>query len=386
MWNDILRTILAIVFLGSLMQCAAVSHGQEPTMPTLKQAFAGRFLIGASLKQSIVTGGDPATLKLVAEQFDSITSGNLLKWGPFNPRPGQYNHAPADAYVAFGNEHRMYVVGHVLFWHNQTPPWVFEDAAGQPLTRNPLLERMRQRVRHVAQRYGSKIHAWDVVNEAITDSGGLRDSPWTRIIGDDFIEQAFRIADEELPKDVELIYNDYSMTGARKRDAVVKMIRDLKAKGVRIDGVGMQGHWSLTGPSIQSIEQSILAFAGAGVAVHMTELDIDVLPRKDGMFDADISKKLAQDPAMDPYRDGLPDAMQQKLSQRYADLFALFVKHQDKIKRVTFWGTTDKYSWLNNWPIKGRTNYPLLFDRRGQPKPAFYAVIGQAAAAQRGDR
>jgi endo-1,4-beta-xylanase len=363
-----------------LLTSAVSSPGQTVGEPALKEAFKDCFLIGAALGREVAGGQDVATRELVARQFNTVTSTNMLKWGPFNPKPGEYNHDLADRYVAFGREQGMYVVGHVLFWHNQTPNWVFEDEAGKPLTRAALLERMRQRVRHVAERYGEKIDAWDVVNESILDNGKLRDSEWTKIIGDDFIEQAFRIADEELPKSVELIYNDYSMTDARKRDAVVKMVRDLKAKGVRIDGVGMQGHWSLGGPSIKAIEEAIEAFAAAGVAVHITELDIDVLPRKAGMWGgADVRKKLAADPAMDPYRDGLPDQIQQKLAKRYAELFALFLKHQDKIKRVTFWGTTDRHSWLNHWPIKGRTNYPLLFDRQGRPKPAFDAVMKVAS-------
>jgi endo-1,4-beta-xylanase len=346
---------------------------------TLKQAYEGRFMIGAAMGGIVDGRTDVRTLDMVTRQFNSVSSTNMLKWGPFNPKPGVYRYDLADAYVALGQQHEMYVVGHVLFWHNQTPDWVFEDEAGKPLNREQLLERMRQRVRFVAERYGDRIHAWDVVNESIMDDGRLRQSKWVRIIGDDFIEQAFRIADEELPKSVELIYNDYSMTGARKRDAVVKMVGELKAKGVRIDGVGMQGHWSLAGPSLENIEQSIVAFANAGVDVHITELDIDVLPRKAGMWgNADVRKRLAEDPAMNPYHDGLPDEVQQQLAKRYAGLFAMFLKHDDKIKRVTFWGPSDRYSWLNNWPIKGRTNYPLLFDRNADPKPAFHAVIDLA--------
>jgi endo-1,4-beta-xylanase len=207
------------------------------------------------------------------------------------------------------------------------------------------------------------------------DNGSLRKSKWTQIIGEDFIEQAFRMAAEELPSDVELIYNDYSMTGKKKRDAVVKLVTTLKKKNIRIDGVGMQGHWGVGGPSAAAIEASIIAFSKTGVDVHITELDIDVLPRKSGMWDADIRKKLAQDPAMDPYKKGLPAEIQKKLAARYKDIFGVFLKHQDKIKRVTFWGVTDGDSWLNGWPIKGRTSYPLLFDREGKPKPAFHAVI-----------
>ncbi|WP_169334314.1 endo-1,4-beta-xylanase [Rubritalea marina] len=342
----------------------------------MKQAFKGDFLIGAAISKPLFEEETFATLNMVAGQFSSVSSCNMLKWGSFNPEPGVYNHETADAYVKFGTENKMYVVGHVLFWHNQTPKWVFLDEKGETVDRAELLRRMRERVRHVSKRYGTRIQAWDVVNESFMGSGKLRDSQWTRIIGSDFIEQAFRIAEEELPEGVELIYNDYSMTGKGKRDAVVRMVRELKEKGVLIDGVGLQGHWSKKGPSISEIEASIIAFSEAGVGVHITELDIDMLPRKEGMWGADVAKRLVGDARMDPYRDGLPEARQQELAKRYADLFQLFLKHKDKIKRVTFWGTTDKYSWLNNWPIKGRISYPLLFDRAGKAKPAFHAVLG----------
>lgn len=349
-------------------------NGQETT---LKDAYKDYFHLGASFGRNIFENDDQTTLRLIADQFNSTTPGNELKWGPFHPKPDVYNYGPADAFVEFGEKNGMYIVGHVLFWHNQTPKWVFQDTEGNPLTREQLLGRMRERVRHVGKRYKGRINAWDVVNESIMDNGELRKSPWTEIIGDDFIEQAFRIADQELPKDVDLIYNDYSMTAKGRRDAVVRMILDFKKKGIRIDGVGMQGHWSINWPSVEMIEASIQAFSKTGVDVHITELDVDVLPRHPDMWSggADVRLRLQSDPTLDPYKDGLPDSLQQQLAQRYADIFRLFIKHGDTIKRVTFWGPSDKYSWLNSWPIKGRTNYPLLFDREGRAKPACHAVI-----------
>ena len=360
----------------SLLLFAATLHGGEISIPTLKASFKDKFYVGAAINEWQFRERKQRTLALVDQQFNSISPENSLKWSRFNPKPGVYRYAAPDAFVEFGHKNKMHVVGHVLFWHSQTPEWVFQDKSGQPLNREQLLKRMRERVRHLAERYGKKIHAWDVVNESILDNGKQRDSQWTKIIGKDFIEQAFRIAAEELPEGVELLYNDYSMTESRKRDAVVRMIAELKRKNIRIDGIGMQAHWAIGGPSIAEIEASIVAYSEAGVAVHITELDIDVLPRKGDMWDADVAKRLERDASMDPYSDGLPEAKQQQLAKRYADLFQLFLKHKDKIKRVTFWGATDKYSWLNNWPIKGRTSYPLLFDRNGKPKPAFRSVVG----------
>jgi endo-1,4-beta-xylanase len=313
---------------------------------------------------------------LVVTQFNSISPTNLLKWGPYNPEPGVYNEAPAEAFFAFGTANRMQILAHCLFWHSQAPQWIFEDGKGGPATRELLLQRMRERVQHVARLYGSRTWAWDVVNEAIEDDGTLRNSPYRRIIGPDWVEQAFRIANEELPKNVLLLYNDYNMEAPGKLAAVVQLVHDLRAKGLRIDGVGSQAHWRLDRPSVDAIEASIVALHGAGVAVHFTELDVEVLPR--AAAGADVSARGQLTAENNPYTKGLPLEVEARLAQRYGELFALFLKHADAIERVTFWGVTDADSWLNNWPVRGRTNYPLLFDRSGQPKPAFDAVIKTA--------
>ncbi len=364
----------------TLLLMALSAWGEDMT---LNNAFEGRFYIGTAFGNRVFREEGGATRKLIEEQFNSVTAEGAMKWRGFQPRLDTYNFGPADNFVEFGNRNDMYVVGHVLFWQNAVPDWVFKDDQGEQISREQLLERMRERVRVVAERYGSNIHAWDVVNEAYV-RGELEDTNWTRIIGDDFIEQAFRIAQEELPEDVELIYNDNNMMNEHQRTAVIEMIKDLQRKGIRIDGVGIQGHWWMNRPTIAEIEESIVAFAETGVKVHITELDIDVLPRDSRVWDgrADIRLKLQQDPALNPYQDGLPDSVQEELTQRYADIFALFLKHHDKIKRVTFWGPHDGRSWLNHWPIRGRTNHPLLFDRDLNPKPAFHAVLKVAKDAE----
>jgi endo-1,4-beta-xylanase len=355
---------------------ASVACATLPAAPaTLKEAFAEHFLVGAALNSAIITEADHPARALVTRHFGSVTAANAMKWGPFNPEPGVYVYEPADALVAFAEANGMQVIGHTLFWHQQTPRWVFQDATGGEISREALLQRMRERVQLLAKRYGTRVHLWDVVNEAVEDDGSPRKSPWYRILGDDFVPEAFRIAGEELPASVQLIYNDYSMFMPGRRDAVVKMIHDLRARGLRIDGVGMQGHWGLDFPKIEQAEAAIVAFAAAGVRVHITELDVDVLPRSPDMFGADLNKRAKRTVENDPFTGGLPPEMQEKLARRYAEIFALFVKHADKIDRVTFWGVTDADSWLNFFPVPGRTNHPLLFDRDNKPKPAFDAVM-----------
>jgi endo-1,4-beta-xylanase len=315
---------------------------------------------------------------LIRQQFNTISPENLLKWGLVHPQPTQYNFKPADDYVAFGQQHKLFIIGHTLLWHQQTPKWVFEDEAGQPASREVLLKRLEDHITTVVGRYKGKIQGWDVVNEAIDDQQGeLRKTKWVEILGEDFAAKAFEFAHKADPK-AELYYNDYSLYRPEKREGVIKLVKGLQAKGIKVTAIGMQGHYGLRRPSIEQIKASIVAFAKLGVHVNFTELDIDVLPNPSRRQGADISENYAADPRYNPYPAGLPDSVQQQLTQRYADLFALFRKHRDVIDRVTLWGVTDADSWLNNWPIRGRTSYPLLFDRTYQPKPAFQSVV-QAA-------
>lgn len=201
----------------------------------------------------------------------------------------------------------------------------------------------------------------------------MRQSPWFKIIGEDYLVKAFQFAREADPA-AQLYYNDYDLEIPAKRAAAVELLKKLKAAGVSIDGVGLQGHSLMEWPSVADEDATITAFGNLGLKVHITELDVDVLPRttKPG---ADYAVDVKVTPQLNPYVDGLPDAAQTALAKRYAELFEVYRKHRDVIERVTFWGVADGDSWLNNWPIGGRTNHPLLFDRSGKPKPAFTAII-----------
>jgi endo-1,4-beta-xylanase len=341
-----------------------------PTRPTLRAVFQSAFLVGAALNAEQFSERDTLGAGLVKAQFNAITPENVLKWASVHPRPGTYDFTAADQYVAFGERNHMFVIGHTLVWHNQTPSWVFQDSTGRPVSRDTLLARLRDHIQTVVGRYGGRMRGWDVVNEALNEDGTLRPTPWLTIIGEDYLAQAFRFAHEADPA-AELYYNDYSLENAPKRRGALDLVRRLRADGVPVTGVGLQGHNRMGWPTPAQQDSTIAAFAALGVQVMITELDIDVLPRPDLPAPTDLN----------PYRDGLPDSVQRALAQRYADLFTVYVRHAADISRVTFWGVADGDSWLNNWPKRGRTNYPLLFDRQHRPKPAFDAVIG---VAQRG--
>jgi endo-1,4-beta-xylanase len=342
--------------------------------PSLKDVFRNDFRIGAALNAAQFEERDAPGAALVKAQFNSITPENVLKWEAVHPRPDAYNFGPSDRYVAFGEQNHMQVIGHTLVWHSQTPRWVFEDDKGAPLDRERLLARMREHIHTVVGRYKGRIAGWDVVNEALNEDGTLRQSPWLKIIGEDFIAKAFEFAREADPR-AELYYNDYSLENEAKRGGAVELIRKLKSQGVPIAAVGLQCHNKLETPTIDQEEATIEAFAKLGVKVNITELDIDVLPRAIRQNTADVSQKAEAQANLNPYADGLPANVQQALAKRYAGLFQVFRKHRGTITRVTFWGVADGDSWLNNWPVRGRTSYPLLFDRDHQPKAAFDAVV-----------
>jgi endo-1,4-beta-xylanase len=342
--------------------------------PSLKNVFKNDFLIGAALNENQFTERDAQGVKIITGQFNSITPENALKWASIHPQAGSYKFDGADAYVAFGTKYRMFIIGHTLVWHNQTPRWVFQDDKGNEVDRETLLQRMRDHIHTVVGRYKGRIKGWDVVNEALNEDGTLRQSPWMKIIGEDYLVKAFHFAHEADPQ-AQLYYNDYSLENEAKRDGAIKLIKNLKAAGIPIYAVGLQGHDKMDWPSVAQQDATIAAFAALGIKVNITELDIDVLPRTNRSQAADVSMTADMQADLNPYANGLPDSMQQSLANRYAELFQVFLKHRDAIDRVTFWGVTDGDSWLNNWPVKGRTSYPLLFDRAGQPKPAFDAVI-----------
>jgi len=368
----------SFVVTAAVLAACVAANAQQPT--TLKDAYRGIFHVGAAINEQQIAGTDALGTGIVAAQFDSISPENVLKWERVHPSLDTYNFELADKYVAFGEKNHMFIVGHNLVWHSQVPNWVFQDDQGKPLTREALLQRMHDHIFKVVGRYKGRIQSWDVVNEALNEDGTLRKSKWQQIIGDDFIEKAFEYAHQADPQ-AELTYNDYSLENEAKLKGALALVARLKAHGVAITTVGIQGHDSLAHPTVEEEDAAITAFAKLGVKVAISELDIDVLPRDPKLFSADVSLKVKQDPKLNPYANGLPDDVQQELARRYADLFAVFLKHRAEMSRVTFWGVTDRDSWLNNWPVPGRTSYPLLFDRNGKPKPAFEAVIEQEKLA-----
>jgi endo-1,4-beta-xylanase len=352
------RTTSVVAIVVALELAPALAARQTAA---LKDLMPKGMVVGVALNQRQSDGVDTAAVDIITRQFNQISPENLLKFQSTHPSEERYVFEAQDRYVQFGLDRKMQVIGHTLVWHSQTPAWVFQGKDGGAVDRDTLLARMRDHIRAVVGRYQGRIHGWDVVNEAIDEDGSLRKTPWLNAIGEDYIAKAFEFAREADPG-AELYYNDFNLEKPAKRAGVIRLVKSLRSRGIRIDGIGNQGHWRLETPSIAEIEASLLDLRSTGLKVMYTELDINLLPQAARGADPSVAN---------PYANGLPEDKQQALARRYADIFGIFVKHRDAVSRVTFWGLSDGDSWLN----RGRTNHPLLWDRQRQPKPAFDAVV-----------
>lgn len=365
------KTSLAVAGVAALKLNAFSQAAQNVG---LKDLYKDDFYIGAAINAGTFQRNDQQLIDLIKREFSSITSDNNFKWGVIHPKDEEWRFDFPDQFVKFGQENNMHILGHCLVWHSQVPRGIFTETSGATISKEALIKKMEVHIQTLVDRYKGKIQAWDVVNEAITSEEGWRNSQWIKIIGPEFIERAFHLAHEADP-DAHLIYNDYNTDEPKRRQYMVEMVKDFKKRGVPIHGIGMQDHIQLDTPGLKEMEASIEAFKSTGLKLHVTELDVDVLPYDWGRT-AEVSTNVAYAETLNPYKNGLPEEIDKKLTQRYEDIFRLYLKHSDAMERVTFWGISDDTSWKNNFPVRGRTNYPLLFDRQRQPKNCYFAVAG----------
>ena len=367
----------AVALLAAVTLITSVTSVFAQEKNTLKEALKGKFLIGTAVDPQQVSGKDKAAERVILQQFDAIVADNCMKSVSIHPEENRYDFKHADEFVAFGEKNNLTITGHTLIWHSQLAPWFCVDKDGKNVSPKVLKQRMKDHITTVVKRYKGRIKGWDVVNEAFEDNGDYRKTKFYEILGEEYIPLAFQYAHEADPK-TELYYNDYSMSNPGRRAAVVRLVKELKKRGIRIDAVGMQGHIGMNYPSVDEFEKSMLAFNEAGVKVMITELDLTVLPAPRQNIGADVSASFEYQKEMNPYSDGLPQNVEKAWTERMNNFFRLFLKHQDFVTRVTLWGVSDRNSWRNDWPMKGRTDYPLLFDRQYQPKPVVELIIQEA--------
>jgi endo-1,4-beta-xylanase len=364
------KKVLYVILL--LLCCNTLLFSQK----TLKDVLKGKFHIGTALNLRQISGNDAADVDVdvVKQNFDAIVAENCMKSMYLQPQEGKFDFTDADRFVAFGEQNGMWITGHCLLWHSQFPRWFFVDKDGSDVSPETLKARMKNHISTVVGRYKGRVKGWDVVNEAILEDGSYRKSKFYEILGEGFIPLAFQYA-QEADSQVELYYNDYNEWYPGKRATVIRLIKTLKERGIRIDAIGMQGHVGMDGPSMEEYEQTILDYTGAGVKVMVTEFDLSILPSPRRGVGADISTNFAYQKELNPYTRGIPDSASTAWTSRMLNFFKLFLKYQGKISRVTMWGVTDGDSWKNDFPVRGRTDYPLLFDRKYQAKPVVNEII-----------
>ncbi len=370
------------VCAGLALTACVSTESSDNTETSLRDAYKDTFLMGTALSESQIMGYseyDRESQQVSNQQFSAVTAENSMKWEEIHPMPGVFNFKVADKLVELAEQNDQFIIGHTLLWHSQTPDWVFEDEQGNPASRTLLLNRLKNHIDTIVGRYKGRIQAWDVVNEALNEDGSMRESKWYKILGEDYIAKAFEFAHAADPN-AELYYNDYNLWMPKKRQGAVKIVQSLLDKNIPITAIGMQAHYSIpslvTNPDLSEFEASIVAYKNLGVEVMLTEVDITVIrfPGAENQG-ADISISYELQDKFNPYSEGLPKPVSDEFTQLLVDMFKIIAKHQDSISRITFWGVNDSQTWRNGWPIKGRTDYPLLFDHNNQPKPAVDALI-----------
>jgi endo-1,4-beta-xylanase len=357
------KTIVTFSFFILLLACSETKKAQpgEPSSKGLKDYFD--FPIGVAVMPFNLRGDEG---QLILQQFNSLTPENSMKMAPIHPEENRYFWNNADSIVNFAQEHNLKLRGHNLCWHNQSPRWMFIGSDGKTVSKELLLQRLKNHITTVVNRYKGKIYAWDVVNEAISDKPGeyLRPSPWLQICGEEYIAKAFQYAHEADP-DALLFYNDYNEISAAKREKIYKLIKSLKDAGIPIGGIGLQGHWAINEPSREQLDSTIKKFIDLGLKIQITEMDISVYPKE---HNARERKPEDADTAFSPQKE-------QKQLEEYKICFEVFHKYKKYISGITFWNVSDRSSWLDNFPVRGRKDYPLLFDRNLQPKKAYWEIV-----------
>jgi endo-1,4-beta-xylanase len=347
----------ALLFVLTLIGFQICQAQQIDSSLGLKDHFKNRFLIGASVTPNSLKGQSGA---LIIREFNTITAENAMKPALIHPEKDRYFWTDIDTIVGFAKRNNMKMRGHTLCWHRQTADWFFKDDEGKQVGKEELLMRLKDHTTNVVGRYKGSIYAWDVVNEAIDDDEKkeFRSSLWYEICGDEYIAKAFQYAHEADPE-AKLFYNDYNTENPVKREKIFLMIKKLKEQGVPIHGVGLQGHWSNKWPSSDELTRTIEKFSSLGIDIQITEMDISVYGSKENMDE----------------NPGVFTAEREKDQvEKYKSFFEVFLKSK-KISSVTFWNVSDRHSWLDNFPVKNRKNYPLLFDATLSRKKAYWDVV-----------
>jgi endo-1,4-beta-xylanase len=351
----LLTVILAATYFFSYAQATKDNKG-------LKDYYKDYFTMGVAVSPASLKDDEAA---LILKHYSSITPENSMKMAPIHPEENRYNWKGADEIVEFAEKHNLKVRGHVLCWHEQAPAWLFVDDKGKDVSKEVLLQRLKDHITTVVTRYKGRVYAWDVVNEVIADEDDkfYRDTPWYRICGEEFIAKAFEYAHAADPQAL-LFYNDYNSEPTVRREKICKLVRQLKDNGVPIHGVGLQGHWNIHYPEEKELGDALESYSKLGVQVQITELDVSIYPWEKN------PRKIKEGES-----DKLTPELERRQAEFYKMAFRLLRDYKESITAVTFWNVSDRKTWLDSYPVQGRKNYPLLFDVNLKPKKAYWEVV-----------
>ena len=377
-----MHKLIPIFFLSILISV----HSQDTNKKGLSDDYKDHFMIG-TIYHGAVLGNDNQNpnqkkeFEITNREFNAITAENCMKPMYLIDENGAYDFEESDAFVAYAQSNGLTIIGHTLVWKNSAPDWFFKGDDGKVVSRDVLIQRLEAYIETVVTRYKGKIAYWDVVNEAVdifrTKDGQkyakLKPTPWHDIIGDDYIKIAYEAAHRADP-DCKLLYNDFNMYQKEKIDFIIAMVKNLRSQGVPIHGIGSQGHMFMQHPLLEEVEYWLKACSKANIPLHITEMDISVLPNAWKHKGASVEDRFDLAAEFNPYSKGVPERVLKQQARRYKALFKLFLKYSSNVERVTFWGVWDGNSWRNYLPMQGRTDYPLLFDRNFKKKPAYHAL------------
>jgi endo-1,4-beta-xylanase len=359
-----LRSLSISISFMLLLSCNNSNNAQSNTDTSkgLKDHYKNYFPIGVSVSPNSLHTDEA---DLIVKQFSSITPENAMKMRPIHPEENRYYWKDADSIVAFAKRNGLKIRGHALVWHQECPDWLFKDSKGNEASKELVLQRIKEHITTVVKRYKGTVYAWDVVNEAISDDKEVfyRQSKLYKICGDAFIAKAFEWAHAADPNAI-LFYNDYNEIDPVKRQKIISLIKTLRQKGIPVNAVGLQSHWNYNEPTKEQLEKTLADFAALKLPLQITELDISIYPKIH-------NEKEAKEPVDTTFTAD----KELKQAEQYKICFALFRKYRSTITGVTFWDVSDRYSWLDDFPVKNRKDHPLLFDKNLKAKKAFWQVV-----------
>ncbi len=330
----------------------------ENGLISLAEVYKDYFKIGAA-----VTVNDLVRLhgELLKKHFNSLTAENAMKFGEIHPSEDRFDFEKADKMMEFAKSNHLKMRGHTFVWHNQTSDWIFLDTNGKEASKELVIDRLRKHVEVICNRYKDIVYTWDVVNEAIEDKTGeqYRDTKWRRILGEDYIKTVFEIVKEQDDK-AELVYNDYNNEQPEKLEKTYRMLEEMLHKGAPIDSVGIQAHWSIRDSNLMDdLKRAIERYASLGLKIQVTEMDVS-------MFEFEDKRKDILEPTTE---------MLYLQEQAYHNIFSVFREYKELVTSVTFWGISDRYTWKDNFPVRGRKDWPMLFDMKGEKKSSFEKIV-----------